>query len=160
MSELEEQARKRIANLYQQIEVLEEYLRITEQTRTILAGVGSSTGVLHAQGVSGPASASAPPDSAESPASPRIRDNPKPAVLIPAVIEILRESGHPMSRRQIHEALSDRGLVVRGAEPTKTLGTILWRARGLIGSIEGRGYWPAGDPVPESMTVEDLLSLE
>lgn len=85
----------------------------------------------------------------ESPIRPAPRpDNPKLDVLVPAVVDILRTTGRPMSRREIHEALTEKGLSVQGVDPRKTLGTLLWRAREYIDSIEGRGYWPKGDPVP------------
>ena len=85
----------------------------------------------------------------ESPIRPAPRpSNPKLDVLVPAVIEIIRAKGRPMSRRELHEALAEQGLEVLGVDPTKTLGTLLWRAREYIESLEGRGYWPKGDPVP------------
>lgn len=161
MSELENKARERIAELQQEIEKLRHFLVVSEQARLLLempsTGMRPST-MLAAMGAAKPAAFgnSAPP-SADETTRKRVTDNPKPAVLIPAVIEILREQGRPMSRRQLHDALSDRGLVVRGTEPTKTLGTILWRARDVIDSIEGRGYWPKGDPVPRAFSLDDDL---
>ena len=162
MSELETKARERIARLKLEIESLEEFLRVTGQARQLLEGDVSSTNlsIIGFKPVSTEARAfdnTAPEGPESPPPRTRVRDNPKPAVLIPAVEEILRERGRPMSRRELHEALSDRGLEVRGAEPTKTLGTILWRARDLISSIEGRGYWPKGDPVPPAFSLSDDL---
>ena len=164
MSDLETKARERIANLRQEIEMLEGYLKMTEATRVLLDRPVST--VIRPQAMIRPdalrvvTAAEALMGSTESSSvRTRISDNPKPSVLIPAVVEILRENGKPMSRRELHDALSARGLVVRGAEPTKTLGTILWRARDVIGSIEGRGYWPVGDAEPEPVPpdVIDLL---
>lgn len=80
-------------------------------------------------------------------AAPRPQ-NPPLEVLVPAAIEIMRAKGRPMSRRELHDALTERDLEVKGADPRKTLGAILWRAREYIDSLEGRGYWPKGDPVP------------
>lgn len=85
---------------------------------------------------------------AESAVKPKRHENPKLDVIVRNAIEIMRDTGRPMSRREVHTALAARGLEVKGAEPTKTLGTMLWRARDHIDSIDGRGYWPKGDPVP------------
>lgn len=68
--------------------------------------------------------------------------NPPANVLIPAVIEILRARGHPLSRRGLYEALKARDLVIQGADPVKALGTILWRNQDKIVQLEGHGYWP------------------
>lgn len=87
----------------------------------------------------------------------RVSDNPKAEVLIPAVKEILRANRKPMSRRELHKALSDRGLVVRGTDPVKTLGTILWRANDHIKQIDGWGYWPVEDYFDPA--VSELLAL-
>lgn len=91
-------------------------------------------------------------DSGRAPES-SIRPAPRPQnppleALVPAAIEIMRAKGRPMSRRELHDALTERDLEVKGADPRKTLGAILWRARDYIDSLEGRGYWPKGDPVP------------
>lgn len=68
--------------------------------------------------------------------------NPPASVLVPAVIDILRTRGHPLSRRGIYEALKARDLVIQGADPVKALGTILWRNQDEIIQLEGYGYWP------------------
>lgn len=68
--------------------------------------------------------------------------NPPASVLIPAVIDILRTRGHPLSRRGIYEALKVRDLVIQGSDPVKALGTILWRNQDEIVQLEGYGYWP------------------
>lgn len=72
--------------------------------------------------------------------------NPPSAVLIRAVIDTLNRRGHPLSRKGLFDALKDRGLVVQGADPVKTLGTILWRNRDKIIQIEDHGYWPRATP--------------
>jgi hypothetical protein len=71
----------------------------------------------------------------------RVVDNPKPAVVVDAVLEILETQGRPMSPKQLHTALTARGLIVRGAQPVKTLATNLWRAKDRIVALEKFGYW-------------------
>jgi hypothetical protein len=90
----------------------------------------------------------------------RVRDNPKPSVVVAAALEVIREAGRPLTRREIHAALRDRkGLVVRGVDPYKALGTMLWRSgEGQLLQIEGRGYWPANVPAPPPPNI-GLLTL-
>ncbi|MBX9706801.1 MAG: hypothetical protein K2X61_02565 [Caulobacteraceae bacterium] len=68
--------------------------------------------------------------------------NPPTDKVVENAILILRQRGHPMSRRALHDALWQRGIEVRGTDPVKTLGTILWRARDKLIQLEGYGYWP------------------
>ncbi|UQV18868.1 hypothetical protein MU852_03015 [Brevundimonas albigilva] len=153
MTDILTEARERIAALQQQIAILQQFVDSAEKATVLLHGEAaiksSMTGDLSVDDSSTATPSrdvSLPVQSAESPVKrTRVSDNPKPAVLIPAAIEILRQHGQPMSRRQLHEALSGRGLVVKGADPIKALGTILWRAQDQIVQIEGRGYWPKED---------------
>jgi hypothetical protein len=172
MSDVIERAKAKLAQMEQQAEFLRKFITDSERVQRILEPgqfeifptdqpnrfhvvPGTADDSVSESGdrtITFPAGHPMP-----APPRTRVRDNPKPAVLIPAVVEILRARGQPMSRRQLHEALTERDLVVRGAEPTKTLGTILWRARDVIDSIDGRGYWPKGDPVPVPSDLTDLI---
>lgn len=76
----------------------------------------------------------------------RVRDNPKPADVVEAAIRLIREKGKPLSRREIHQELKHRGLEVRGADPIKALGTMLWRAPDKLIQLDGWGYWVKADP--------------
>ena len=77
----------------------------------------------------------------------RVRDNPKPSDVVAATVEILRRNAIPMSRRDIWHVLKGRGLEVRGADPVKALGTMLWRSgKDQLVQLEGRGYWPKDKP--------------
>lgn len=78
----------------------------------------------------------------------RITDNPKPQIVVDEAMRIILEAGRPMTRGELHRALSERGLVVRGANASKTLGTTLWRARERLTHLEGLGYWPKGVEYP------------
>jgi hypothetical protein len=90
------------------------------------------------------------PDAA-SPKRVRVTDNPKPSAVVEAAVEVIRRAGRPMTRREIHLALqTELGILVRGADPIKALGTMLWRSgRDALDQIEGRGYWLRNVPVPE-----------
>lgn len=152
MTDILNKARERISELQHQIEILKKFVDSAEQATVLLQGEvavkSSLTGDLSVSDSSTDLSMEdvIRPSRTESPIKrTRVSDNPKPAVLIPAAIEILRQRGHPMSRRQLHEALSERGLVVKGADPIKALGTILWRAGDQVTQIEGLGYWPKAD---------------
>lgn len=142
MEEMIRAARERLAQIEQEAETLRKFVDSAEAVAAIL-GRGPET-----ETVPGPSTAEAKKESGEGGGAPRrtrVSDNPKAEVLIPAVKEILRANRRPMTRRQLHKALASRGLEVRGSDPVKTLGTILWRANDQIKSIEGWGYWPAED---------------
>jgi hypothetical protein len=79
----------------------------------------------------------------------KVTDNPKPAVVVAESLKILAERGAPMTRRELHEALAQRGFEVRGADPIKALGTMLWRAKDQIVQLEGHGYWIKAEPLPD-----------
>lgn len=142
-------AKARIINLTEEIETLRVFLDSAERVMPLLDGHSSHKEPLMQRAdhesvivVNGGAGGEVLSTQAKK---TRVTDNPRPAVLIPAAVEILRERGHPMSRRELWDALADRGLVVKGADPIKALGTILWRASDKIVQIEGRGYWPKAD---------------
>lgn len=144
MSDIMESARRRLAEIEQEAETLKKFLESAKAAEAILNR-------------NGPAEAEAPqPEKVivdesvsdeDKPVRTRVTDNPKPAVIVARAKEILRANRRPMSRRQLHEALAEKGLVVRGVDPIKTLGTILWRASGDIQQVPGWGYWPADEPV-------------
>ncbi len=157
MNDLEQKARDRVAALRQEIEILEVYLRFSGQAKAILDGsvdtnsmtapgpqAGAKSGDESAQAELYPIENDVPVPSRRT----RITDNPKPTVVVEAVMDILRQNGHPMSRRELHTTLGLRGINVRGADPIKALGTMLWRASTELIQIEGYGYWPKEDPYP------------
>ncbi|RYF26981.1 MAG: hypothetical protein EOO23_08290 [Comamonadaceae bacterium] len=149
MTDLETRARERIRVLKEEIEFLEDFLRNAAKAAALLGGgaVGPAIDYGRPQEAVGEPVDSSAEEAHSSPPSKktRVTDNPRPAVLIPAVIDILRQNGSPMSRRELHEALSARGLVVKGSDPIKALGTILWRAGDDLVQLEGFGYWPKSD---------------
>ena len=46
-----------------------------------------------------------------------------------------------MTRSELLDALRTRSILVAGVDPSKTLGTILWRHRDQLGNIPRQGYW-------------------
>lgn len=162
MDEIIQNAKDRIATLKRELEILEDFVRSAEPAVVLLSGhvriratVTGELSVDEAEPESRGAESSASTESSVK--RTRVTDNPKPSVLVPAAIEIIRQHGHPMSRRQLHEALSERGLIVKGTDPIKALGTILWRARDQIVQLEGRGYWPKSDPYRPASYVGSLF---
>ena len=84
-----------------------------------------------------------------APKRTRVTDNPKPEAVVAAAVQVIRAAGRPMSRREIHKALAERDLEVRGADPIKALGTMLWRSgKDQLAQIEGRGYGLKGVDYP------------
>ncbi|MFN4041980.1 MAG: hypothetical protein ACK4I0_09990 [Brevundimonas sp.] len=147
-----EAARQRLQAIEQEAEILRHFLVAWEAAAPLLdAPAPSQTGGLFDVGRAvGESANSVSQEGNAQPLSPpkrsRVTDNPKKEVLIPAAIEIIRGHGRPLSRRALHEALAARGLVVKGADPIKALGTILWRAPDDLVQLEGFGYWPKVDP--------------
>lgn len=93
----------------------------------------------------------------------RVTDNPKPSVVVAEAVDVIRTANRPLTRREIHKSLAERGVVVRGADPIKALGTMLWRSGSeALEQIEGYGYWIKGIPVPtlfDSQYSTDMRAL-
>lgn len=68
--------------------------------------------------------------------------NPKPEETVKVSRDILVQLAQPLTRRQLVDALRERGLVIKAKKPVNWLGTILWRAKDAFIQLEGRGYWP------------------
>ena len=149
MNELEEKARERIAQLEQEIELLRNYLAMSGQAREVLgvsAGASERVSAANNSSVESAGSDSTAPEKVKKPRAV----NPPASVLIPAVIDILRSRGHPLSRRGIYLGLKARGLEIQGSDPVKAVGTILWRNQDKIVQLDGYGYWPKDEPYSRS----------
>lgn len=72
----------------------------------------------------------------------------RPADVADSVAEILREAGRPMTRGEIADALSGRGIVLAGKDVNKNVGTILWRHQERFVNLEKLGYWLRDLPLP------------
>ena len=69
-----------------------------------------------------------------------------PAMIIDAAKEAIRRAGVPMSRKEIVEAIAADGVVVDVANPTRHVGSIMWRYNDQIIHLEGHGYWLRDQP--------------
>ena len=69
--------------------------------------------------------------------------NPDRELVADYCVEIVRTMGHPLSRRDLFQALVDRGIVIEGKDPEMVLSTMLWRSKDKIVRLPGHGYWPA-----------------
>ena len=57
-------------------------------------------------------------------------------------IDLIRQKGKPMSRRELYERLLEKGIEVKGKNPEMVLSTMLWRTRSKISRLKTGGYWP------------------
>ncbi len=135
MNDPVELARKRLAEIEQEAEKLKLFLASWESVQDLLTPTTQPT-VSDVKAVD------------KEPSKPKLKIsfravNPPTEKVVEAAIVILRQRGHPMTRRALHKALADRGIEVKGTDPVKTLGTILWRAKDKLIQLEGYGYWPA-----------------
>lgn len=98
----------------------------------------------------------------------RVTGNPKKEEVAETARAIIAERKEPVSRADLYQELMKRGVVVQGADPEKTLSTMLWRMRSRVARVRGGGYWlqevpyaPA-DYVPErdGTDFEQLLATD
>lgn len=73
-----------------------------------------------------------------------------PARLAEICREIIIAQGRPMTRSELLVAIEARGIPLAGNDPSKNLGTILWRRGDLFENLPGRGYWVKGVELPKS----------
>jgi hypothetical protein len=147
-----EAAQKKRADLLEELKKINEFLEMyrTFEIEARMDSVNTTGTHEESTGVANPVDrprivdertteegADAPP-----PRRVRVRDNPKPAAVVAAAVEVIRAHARPMTRRQVWEALKERGMVVNGTDPVKTLGTILWRSGSdQLTQLDGYGYW-------------------
>jgi DNA-binding winged helix-turn-helix (wHTH) protein len=68
--------------------------------------------------------------------------NPPGHFIVYHVLDMIRVHGRPMTRTEIYEGLTQRGIVVKGKVPQRVLSTILWREKAAVALLPGFGYWP------------------
>ncbi|MBV9930025.1 MAG: hypothetical protein JO013_03670 [Alphaproteobacteria bacterium] len=89
-----------------------------------------------------------PPQSAErvestaTQAPTRRPKNPDREFVVDKSLELIREAGKPMPRKELFDALAGRGVIIRGKDPEMVLSTMLWRSQDRIVRLPGHGYWP------------------
>ncbi|WP_152046743.1 hypothetical protein [Aureimonas psammosilenae] len=80
--------------------------------------------------------------------APRERNIVPPSDIARFARETLLAEGKPMKRGQLVRAILKRGLPLAGRDPSKNLGTILWRHRDQFINLEHLGYWPRDIALP------------
>ena len=81
-------------------------------------------------------------------ASGMIRPRGRPADFARIMEAILKDVGHPMQRGPLVVEIEKRGHSIPSDDKPRYVGTILWRNSDTFESVDGRGYWLKGVPVP------------
>lgn len=63
-------------------------------------------------------------------------------------LEIIRERGEPVSRSDLYNELTARGMRIVGKDGEMVLSTMLWRMRDRIVRLKTGGYWEIGKDWP------------
>lgn len=85
-------------------------------------------------------------ESAPSTATPVKPKNPPKERVAEVALELIREVGRPVSRREIFSRLGSSGIQLQGADPQMVLSTMLWRMKDRIVRLPGFGYWLPDQP--------------
>jgi FtsZ-binding cell division protein ZapB len=85
--------------------------------------------------------------------------NPDRRFVADKVVEILRNEGRPLSRKELFDRLSKVGVEIQGKDPLMVLSTMLWRSKSKVRRLKSGGYWPTNDEVRPEHTddIEDLI---
>jgi hypothetical protein len=90
--------------------------------------------------------------------SKRIRPkNPPRETVAEACVNYIRGAGRPLMRADLLDQLTKDGIVIRGKDPAMVLSTMLWRSKGIIRRLPEGGYWPAGQPTPTELQLEEIM---
>ena len=133
------QARARRDELLAEMQKLQSELRAVDEFITLYERLFSST-VRNERATSDTNADGAP--------KKRARNVLPPARLAEICRDIILENKAPMTRSELLTALEARGIPLVGSDPSKNLGTIMWRFRDSFVHVSGRGYWPANFAVP------------
>lgn len=68
--------------------------------------------------------------------------NPDRDDVVNQSLQIIREHGTPLPRKELFDALAMRGTVIQGKDPEMVLSTMLWRSQDKIVRLPNHGYWP------------------
>ena len=83
------------------------------------------------------------------PISRRPARNPIPPARIAELsAQIIAEQGRPMTRSELVDSLETRGIKLVAKDPSKNVGTILWRHEDTFVNLPGWGYWLRDQPFP------------
>lgn len=125
-----ENAVKRQAELKKELAEVEDFLRLYQR---FSGGTEGGQNALTKSVEPNDSATVSPPPTKRGLTKRQLRKNAR---------EIILENGRPMTRGQLVEALEARGLPVGGANPSKNMGTMMWRLRDYFVNLEGFGYWP------------------
>lgn len=145
MSDVIQEAKARRAKLQQEIDLIDQYLKLHRQifgseVRETLA-LGDQ---VEAEVVSAASREKVVP----------LND---PVAIANDVEAILVSAKEPMTRGELRTALATRGVVINSKDASKYLGTVLWRNRHRFVNVEGEGYWPIGRDLPPWLAQKDPL---
>ena len=76
--------------------------------------------------------------------------NPDRQDVVTAALTYIADARRPLSRKRIHEKLTENGTEIRGKDPLMVLSTMLWRTKDRIIRLPGFGYWPVDRPYPRA----------
>jgi hypothetical protein len=142
MSEVVEEAKRRLAWHRQEVKRLEEWLGFYGE----LGRTNAEQDELWKQE---PKETSAPVDKPVEMRRRRRMSGAKPREIVEIMQRVIRDRGQPMTRGEIVEALEARDVELPAADKQRYIGTIAWRHKAFFPHIEGRGYWVSGEPVKD-----------
>jgi hypothetical protein len=70
--------------------------------------------------------------------------------------QLIKDAGRPLNRTEILTRLDAMGKPLGGEDPSKNVGTKLWRARDKFTNIRGMGYWLKDSPYPATHYIPEL----
>lgn len=136
MSDTIERARKRQAELKAELEKINRFLALYDELH---AQLGTDTEHSETQSkpirrsVSGPV---------------KRRRGVRPQDIASAVVRIIRDTGRPMVRGEIADAVEAGGIKIPSKDKPRYIGTVLWREKERFVNIERLGYWLVGEDCP------------
>jgi len=133
-------AMKRREELKRELSEIDEFLRLHRKF-----SVGSfQVEVVPPENVSGTKSDST--DTSDDSKATSRRVNPPREEVRRIAREVMLEMGRPLTRGELLEQFAARGTPIQGADPSKNMGTLMWRLSDHFVNIEGHGYWPRDVP--------------
>jgi len=136
MDQAYQEALRKRDDLKRQLSEIEEFLRLWQR-------------VFGTEGEQ-----SSPPNLLPTPPKMRVglgANHPKRSPTRSRVATIARKviltKGAPMTRGELVAAFEARGEPIAGSDPSRNMGTIMWRLRDSFINIDGHGYWPKDVPL-------------
>lgn len=142
MSEKFELAKKRLEWLRNEVKELEIFLRRWES----LDGMNAEQDESWKQE---PEETKQPVDKSAEKRKLSSRSGASPREIVEIMRRVIRETGRPLTRGEIVDALEARDVDLPATDKNRYIGTIAWRFKAFFTHIEGRGYWVADEPVKD-----------